>query len=217
MYQLVIGNKNYSSWSLRPWLLMKVAGIGFEEINLPIYSETGKVQLQQYSGAAKVPVLIANGMTLWDSLAIVEYLAEKHRDRALWPLAGDSRAIARCVVSEMHSGFMAIRNRLPMNCRLSTTCQKILPELQKDIGRVCQIWRDCREQFGERGEFLFGDFSIADAFYAPVVMRFYSYGIVPGDIEKSYMDSMLALPELQQWITAAKQETTVVEAYEINQ
>ena len=216
MYELVIGNKNYSSWSLRPWLLMKVAGINFTEVNIELYSPAGKEQLKHYSDASKVPVLFANGMTIWDSLAICEYLAEHHPEKALWPLANDSRAIARSVVCEMHSSFMEVRNALPMNCRLVTTYDTISNELQAEIDRICQIWRDCRTEFGQQGDCLFGNFSIADAFYAPVVMRFYSYGIAVGEIERNYINTMLALPELQQWIDAAKQETTVVEAYEIN-
>ncbi len=214
MYKLVIGNKNYSSWSLRPWLLMKVAGLNFEEINVELYSEEGKKELFNYSGAGKVPVLIADDMTIWDSLAIVEYLAEQHPEKALWPLANDSRAIARSVTSEMHSSFMAVRSTLPMNCRLLKTVKNPPSDLQKDVDRICQIWRDCRNDYGEQGQFLFGSFSIVDAFYAPVVLRFHSYSIPVGEIEKAYINKVLSLPELQEWISTAKKEDTIVEAYE---
>ncbi|MGH1440636.1 MAG: glutathione S-transferase family protein [Cellvibrionaceae bacterium] len=215
MYQLVIGNKNYSSWSLRPWILMKVAGIEFEEVKIELYSPEGKEQLKQYTDAAKVPVLIDNDMTIWDSLAIAEYLAEHHPEKALWPLASDGRAIARAATAEMHSSFNAIRNALPMNCRRKTDYENISPELQKDIDRVCTIWKECKTEYGEQGHFLFGDFSIVDAFYAPVVIRLNGYNIKVGESERQYMDNVLALPELKEWIDEAKGEETVVESYEI--
>lgn len=215
MYQLVIGNKNYSSWSLRPWILMKVAGIEFKEVKIELYSPEGKKQLRQYTNAAKVPVLIDNDITIWDSLAIAEYLAEHHPEKALWPLASDSRAIARAVTAEMHSSFNAIRNALPMNCRRIVDYENISPELQKDINRVCTIWKECKTEYGEQGDFLFGDFSIADAFYAPIVIRLNGYSIKVGEVERQYMDNVLALPELKEWINEAKGEETVVESYEI--
>jgi glutathione S-transferase len=194
---------------------MKVTDIPFKEINIELYSDEGKEQLRQYSNAAKVPVLIASGLTIWDSLAIAEYLAEQHPDKTLWPITDDSRAIARSVTSEMHSGFTAIRSALPMNCRVKTNYNTITPEIQKDIDRICQLWRDCRSYFGEQGRFLFGKFSIADAFFAPIVLRFNSYGIKVGDIEKDYMDTMLSIPALQEWISAGKEETAIVESYEV--
>ena len=215
MYQLVIGNKNYSSWSLRPWLLMKVCNIEFEEVNIQLYSSEGKAKIRKLSAAGKVPLLIADGQTVWDSLAIAEYLAEHHPEKILWPLASDSRAIARSVVSEMHSSFTEIRNALPMNCRLLMTYTNINEPLQQEIDRICHIWRDCRENFGEQGKFLFGEFSIADAFYAPIVLRFYSYGIVVGETERQYIDQILSMPQLQEWISAAKEETAVITGYEL--
>lgn len=216
MYKLVIANKNYSSWSLRPWLLMRVTDIAFEEVNIELYKPEGKQALESYTDTGKVPVLIDNDMTIWDSLAIAEYLAEHHPEKALWPLASDSRAIARSVTNEMHSSFNAVRSALPMNCRLQTHYEKITPELQKDIDRLCTIWKRCREEYGEQGDFLFGKFSIADAFYAPVVVRLNGYNIQVSEVERQYMNSMLALPALQEWIEAAQQEETVVEAYEIS-
>ncbi|MEO0444427.1 MAG: glutathione S-transferase family protein, partial [Pseudomonadota bacterium] len=205
---------NYSSWSLRIWLLMKVAGIEFEEKIIPIYTQEGKAELQALSAAAKVPLLFANEQMIWDSLAIAEYLAEQHPEKALWPLANDSRAIARAVTSEMHSGFAELRDALPMNCRKVTTLDTVSESLQMDIDRICQIWRDCREQFGQQGDFLFSNFSIADAFYAPIAMRFYSYGIVVGKEERQYMDTLLALNALQEWIAISKQDDLFVERYE---
>jgi len=194
---------------------MKVAGIEFKEVKIKLYSPEGKKQLRQYTNAAKVPVLIDNDITIWDSLAIAEYLAEHHPEKALWPLASDSRAIARAVTAEMHSSFNAIRNALPMNCRRTMNYENVSPDLQKDIDRVCTIWKECRGKYGEQGDFLFGDFSITDAFYAPIVIRLNGYNIKVGEIERQYMDNVLALPELQEWINEAKEEETVVESYEI--
>jgi len=215
VYQLVIANKNYSSWSLRPWILMKVAGIEFEEIKIALYSTEGKKQLCQYTDAGKVPVLIDNDMTIWDSLAIAEYLAENHPEKALWPLANDSRAIARATTAEMHSSFHALRNALPMNCRRLTQYNDISTELQQDIDRICIIWKECKQNYGEQGDFLFGEFSIVDAFYAPIVIRLNGYNINVGEVERQYMDKILALPALQEWIQEAKKDKTVVENYEI--
>jgi glutathione S-transferase len=215
MYKLLIGNKNYSSWSLRPWLAMRVANIEFEEVNIPLYTPEGKAEIRKYSNAGKVPLLIANEQVIWDTLAIVEYLAEKHPEKALWPLASDCRAIARSVVCEMHSSFNEIRNQLPMNCRRMTRFENISADLQKDIDRVLQIWQECREQYGEQGDFLFGNFSIADAFYAPVVLRFNTYSIPVNDTTQSYIDTIIALPEIQEWIESSKQDPLIVEDYEI--
>lgn len=215
MYQLVIGNKNYSSWSLRPWLLMKVMGIPFEEIKVNIYSEKGKQDLRTYTTAGQVPVLLVNGIKIWDSMAIVEYLAEQHPERALWPLSLTSRSIARSVANEMHSSFLHLRHNLPMNCRTQIQGLKIGQKTQRDINRVCEIWKECRSYFGTRGDFLFGNFSIADSMFAPVVLRFKSYGIEVGEQEQQYMENMLCLPQIQEWIAAGKQESTHVEALEL--
>ena len=215
MYQLVIGNKNYSSWSLRPWLLMKEMNIDFDEVQVALATDKTKELLKSYSGSAKVPVLIHDGITIWDSIAICEYLSEYHPSKALWPFASESRAIARSVTAEMHSGFTTLRNDLPMNCRLSTVYQSISPELQADIDRISEIWQFCRHNFGEQGDFLFGNFSIADAMYAPVVLRFKSYGITVGKPERDYMDKMLSLPSLQTWINEGKQEIQIIDHYEL--
>ena len=215
MYKLVIGNKNYSSWSLRPWLLMKVAGIDFEEIKINIYKPEGKQEILSYSETGKVPILINDEITIWDSLAIAEFLAEKHPGKALWPLASESRAIARAVTAEMHSSFTAVRNLLPMNCRRFKKLNAITPDLQTDIDRICSIWRDSREHYGKQGDFLFGKFSIVDAFFAPVIIRFHGYDIPVGTVEREYMDTMLALPELKEWIKEGKEEDTVVASYEV--
>lgn len=217
MYQLVIGNKVYSSWSLRPWVLMKTLGINFDEVNIPLYTAEGKAQLFQYHDAGKVPLLIDSEtkQTVWDSMAIFETLAENHPDKTLWPSDKLARTHARCIANEMHSSFNEVRNQLPMNCRADKIFSPINEPLQKDIDRVCNIWRKCREQFANKGEFLFGEFSIADAMFAPVVLRFNSYHIPVGNIEKAYMQTILNLPAIKEWMTAGQQDTTIVESYEI--
>lgn len=215
MYQLVIGNQNYSSWSLRPWILMKTSGIPFEEKLIQIYTDAGKAQLHELSSANKVPLLITQEQTIWDSLAIVEYLAEQHPEKQLWPEDIQLRAMARSITSEMHASFDVLRNALPMNCRCSGKYTNINAELQQDIERICQIWRDCRAAVDSKGDFLFGSFGIADAFYAPIVLRFNSYQIDVGEIEQRYMQAILNLPGIREWIDAAKQDETIVPHYEV--
>jgi glutathione S-transferase len=214
MYKLVIGNKNYSSWSLRPWLLMKYQDIPFEEIKVPLYAETSKSLLLQYSPAGKVPVLQTEEHSIWDSLAICETIAEQHPDKHCWPQELSKRVMARSVTSEMHSSFMALRNTLPMNCRKKTVFTRISAELQNDVNRICTIWRECLAKHD--GPFLFGDFCIADAFYAPVVLRFTSYGINVGDIELKYMQKIQELDALKAWISEgiAESETIPEAAFE---
>ena len=217
MYQLVIGNKVYSSWSLRPWVLMKTLGIDFEEINIPLYTAAGKKQLLQYHEAGKVPLLINSHtqQTVWDSMAIFETLFEAHPDKNLWPSEPLLRNHARCIANEMHSSFNEIRNQLPMNCRADKTFAPINEPLQEVIDRVTSIWQQCREQYAHKGEFLFGSFSIADAMFAPVVLRFNSYHIPVNDSSKAYMQTILNLPAIQDWITTGKNDPTRVESYEI--
>lgn len=214
MNTLIIGNKNYSSWSLRPWLLMKYYNIPFEEIKIPLYVETSKQQLLQYSAAGKVPVLQTGGQSIWDSLAICETIAEQHPDGLCWPQDAGKRAMARAVCSEMHAGFMALRNTLPMNCRKRMVFSDMSLELQADIERICSLWRECLAN--SAGPFLFGDFSIADAFYAPVVLRFNSYGIKVGDVEAEYIQTLLALESLQEWIAQGRAESETLPEAEID-
>lgn len=195
--------------------MLKTAGIPFTELLIPIYTEAGKAQLHALSAADKVPLLITPEQTIWDSLAIAEYVAEQHPGKHLWPQDTQQRAMARSVSSEMHSSFPTLRNDLPMNCRLSGKYNNISRELQNDIARVCQIWRECRQVANQAGDFLFGPFSIADAFYAPVALRFNSYQVAVGDVEKQYMQAILALPGIQEWVASAKKDSLVVEDYEI--
>ena len=214
MYTLVIGNKNYSSWSLRGWLLLRQFNINFEEVRLPLYSETFSEKIKEYSPSGLVPILVTGDQSIWDSLAICEFIAEQHPELHCWPTAVRARAIARSVSNELHSGFFQIRNNLPMNCRRAKAIEASTPELDREVARVSEIWRSCRESFGDSGGFLFGNFSIADVMYAPVVLRFKSYLIELGVVETEYMQSMLSLASLQEWIDDALAEEEVIDLYE---
>ena len=213
--KLVIGNKNYSSWSQRAWLAMRVAGIPFEEVMIPLYQADSKTRQLAYSPAAKVPTLIDGALTVWDSLAICEYLAEKFPDRELWPKDTAVRAHARSVTAEMHSGFGALRSNMPMNCRGSFPGQGHLPDALDDAARVAAIWSDCRSRYRAGGPFLFGKFGIADAFYAPVVARFITYGVVLPEVCGEYIATMRALPAMQEWYAAGALEPERIDACEI--
>jgi glutathione S-transferase len=195
---LVIGNKNYSSWSLRPWLAMKVLGIPFREQRIPLYGESSRQEILKTSPAGKVPVLVDGALHVWDSLAILEYLAE--REPRLWPADAALRARARSVSAEMHSGFQALRQHMSMNIRRRHPGKGRTPESLADVRRIQEIWGECR------GPVLFGAFCAADAMYAPVVLRFRTYEVeLPGAC-RAYADAMLALPALQEWIRDAERE-----------
>jgi glutathione S-transferase len=213
MYALVIGNKAYSSWSLRPWLLMKHAGIAFEEVKLSLYQEGARQVLLSHSGAGKVPVLHDGDLTIWDSLAIAEYLAERHPDRRLWPADANARAQARSVAAEMHSGFANLRSQMPMNVRRRIARQPGA-EVADEIARIQSMWADCRKRFGAGGPFLFGAFSIADAMYAPVASRFHTYGVQLAEPARAYAQTLLELPAYRQWVADAHAESEVNPLYE---
>ena len=209
---LVIGNKNYSSWSLRPWLAARHAGIEFDEIRIPLYTPDAAAQIQQYSPSGKVPVWREGEFAVWDSLAICEYLAE--RSPALWPTDATARAVARSVSAEMHSGFVALRTNMTMNARARGRRVAVTPEIAAEIDRIAAIWTDCRHRFGAGGPWLFGAFSIADAMFGPVVLRFVPYGVSrPGAVD-DYVATWMADPHLQAWIAAAEQESEVLEQFE---
>ncbi|WP_148714431.1 glutathione S-transferase family protein [Chitinolyticbacter meiyuanensis] len=197
--RLLIGNKNYSSWSLRPWLVLKHAGIAFEETLVPLYQDDSKARILKDSPSGKVPALSDGDLVVWDSLAIVEYLAEKFPERGIWPADPAARAVARSVCAEMHAGFTQLRTHLSMDIRGRKTAQ-IDAATQAEIDRILAIWTDCRNRFGDTGPFLFGTFSAADAFYAPVVTRFVTYGVAVPDSARQYMTAVLALPAMQQWL-----------------
>ena len=213
--KLVIGNKNYSSWSLRPWLLMRVASIEFEEIVIPLYQSDSKTRQLAYSPAGKVPILIDGDVTVWDSLAIGEYLAEKFPDAALWPRQAKARAHARAVTAEMHSGFGDLRSQMPMNCRASHPGQGHTPGALDDAARIAAIWSDCRARHAGDGPFLFGAFTIVDAFFARVVTRFVTYSVVLPEVCAEYIATILALPTMQEWYAGGAQEVERIEAAEL--
>jgi len=207
--QLVIGNKNYSSWSLRPWLAARHAGIDFDEIRIALDTPETVAQLQHYSPSARVPVWREGELVVWDSLAICEYLAE--RAPTLWPADATARAVARSVSAEMHSGFTALRSGMPMNARARGRRVPLTPELAADIDRIAAIWTDCRSRFGASGPWLFSAFSVADAMFGPVVLRFVTYGVSqPGAVD-GYVATWMADSHLQAWIAAAERETEVIE------
>jgi glutathione S-transferase len=211
---LVIGNKNYSSWSLRPWLFMRVHGIPFEERRIALYGEGSKAAILGYSSAGQVPVLLRDGLTVWDSLAILETVAELYPATQGWPTDANQRAYARSICAEMHAGFRALRHHLPMNLRRRIELGELPDDVATEVSRVRAIWRDCRKLHPGIGPFLFGRFSIADAMYAPVVCRFETYGVGVGPLEREYMDAMLGLPAMRAWIEGARSETEVIAAFE---
>jgi len=212
---IYLGNKNYASWSLRPWLVLKRTTVAFDEVVIPLYQPGSRETVLKYSPSGRVPALRHDAITVWDSLAICDYLAESFPNFELWPKDQAARALARSVSAEMHSGFQALRQHLPMNVRSSFPGREVTPEVQADINRIMAIWRDCRTRFGEgRGDFLFGHFTIADAMFAPVVSRFRTYKT---DLEReaqAYCDTIIALPAMQEWLAAAKNEPMIVEQYE---
>lgn len=210
---LVIGNKNYSSWSLRPWLAMRQFGIEFNEVRLALYTPTSPQQIRQYSSAGKVPVLLDDTLTVWDSLAILEHLAERFPTLPWLPEPKAARAIARSICAEMHSGFAALRHHMPMNCRAKLPGQGVTSEVQTDIDRITTIWRDCRH-YGAEGDMLFGNFTIADAMFAPVVLRFVTYAVPLDQVCSQYVEAILALPALQAWIKDAHAEPEKLPSFE---
>lgn len=212
--ELVIGNKNYSSWSMRPWVLLRQAQIAFEEIQLKFDDDTRVIGVEKYSPTRKVPVLLIDGEPVWDTLAICETVAELYPQKNLWPGDEKARRVARSACAEMHSGFQALRSRMPMNIRSSHPGKGMTPESRKDIERVVALWTDCRERFGGAGSFLFGRFSIADAFYAPVVTRFETYAVKLPPVAQAYCEAVRALAAVREWVAAARRETEFVAADE---
>jgi glutathione S-transferase len=211
--KLVIGNKNYSSWSLRPWLAMKVAGIAFSEERIPLYGPDSKDRILAFSPAGKVPCLVDGDLRIWDSLSICEYLAE--RNLSLWPQDRAARAYARSISAEMHSGFQHLRTHMSMNIRKRYPGKGRTPEVLAEIARIADMWSECRVRFGAGGPFLFGRFSIADAMYAPVVLRFRTYEVELPSEARAYAEAILALPALQEWIAAAASESESLPQFEM--
>ena len=214
---LVIGNKNYSTWSLRPWLALRHAGIPFDERLLLLFDENWKEAIAAVSPSGRVPVLLQGERTVWETLAIIEYANELFPDAGLWPEDRDARATARAVANEMHAGFTALRNYMPMNLRRTDLKGRGRgPGVEDDIARICAIWRDCRSRFDAGGDFLFGPFCAADAMYAPVVTRFDTYGVDLDETCAAYSRAVLTLPAFVEWRDAALQEPWIVPEDEID-
>ncbi len=211
---LVIGNKNYSSWSLRPWLLLRNAGVGFAEVLLPLDTPEFEREVGRWSPTRRVPVLHDQGRVVWDSLAICEYANERWLAGGGWPAGLDARTAARCAAAEMHSGFQALRGQLPMNLRRTPRAPHWDAAASRDIERVQALWRQLREAFGAGGDFLCGGFGIVDAMFAPVCVRFRAYGVPMDAVATAYCDAIYALPAFREWQAAAAKETLRVEADE---
>jgi len=213
---LVIGNKNYSSWSLRPWLLLKINDIPFDEVRIPLYQQDSKAAIVERSPSGKVPVLVDGGTTVWESLAICEYVAERWPAAHCWPADLAERARARSLAAEMHGGFTALRNALPMNCRRAPAPPADTPAddaLDAQIARIDEIFASCRRAATD-GEYLFGKFGIVDAMYAPVVLRLNTYQVRLSAVSRAYAQTVLALPPLQAWLAAARGEEEMLEKFE---
>jgi glutathione S-transferase len=212
--KLIIGNKNYSSWSLRPWLAMKVAGIAFDEQVIPLYEPGSREQILKYSPAGKVPVLIDGETHIWESLAILEYLAEKFPKANLWPAEQGARGHARAVASEMHAGFQALRKNCPMNLWLPVKRRPQPDDVMDNVRRIDALWNDCRSRYGQGGPFLFGSFGAVDAMYAPAASRLHTYDIAVSVISRAYIDAILSLPAFAEWQAAGLKETWVMQGNE---
>ena len=212
--KLVIGNKNYSSWSMRPWLALRASDIPFDEIFVPLYTDdpADKERILGFSRAGKVPALIDGDVTIWDSLSIIEYLAEKFPDKKLWPEEAARRAHARSISAEMHSGFAALRNECGMNLHRPVGAIALSDDARANVARVQEIWSECHHRYG--GPFLFGAFGAADAMYAPVVHRFRTYAIEVERDARHYVEAMQSLPAFQQWTREGLAETLLIERFE---
>ena len=206
---LVIGNKAYSSWSLRPWLLLKQGGVPFEEVRVPLYRDDSAATLARWSPSGKVPVLVDDALTIWESLAIIEYLAERFPDTCGWPRDPAARATARAVSAEMHAGFSAVRHEMTFNCRQR---RRVRPSeaTRSEISRAAALWNDCRARFGAKGPWLFGPFSPADAMFAPLALRFVTYGVTLDGAASEYVQTVAGDAAVQAWIAAARREVEVL-------
>jgi glutathione S-transferase len=213
--KLIIGNKNYSSWSLRAWLLLSIHEISFEEVNISLSRENTATEIAKYSEAGKVPVLHDNDLVIWDSLAICEYVSDRYLGGRGWPGEAKARAVARSCSAEMHSGFFVLRRQMPMNCRAVNRKVHITADLQREISRIDTLWSSLRNRYSAQGAWLFGEFSIADCMFAPVVFRFNTYNPVLSDISRKYMENVLAQPKIRLWLEQAKNETETIPGEEV--
>jgi glutathione S-transferase len=216
--KLIIGNKNYSSWSMRPWIAMKVNGIPFDETVISLYVEGSEAKIREHSGAGKVPILIdgegSREVRVWESLAILEYLAEKYPDAGLWPADPAARALARAISTEMHAGFVPLRQQCSMNMWRPPAKRDLTADARANVARIEEIWAGARTRFGAGGPFLFGKFSAADAMYAPIVSRFETYMVDVSAPAAAYMRAIIALPAWQEWRRAALKETWAIPKFE---
>ena len=212
--KLIIGNKNYSSWSMRPWIAMKVAGIPFEEDIISLYVDGSREEILKRSPGGKVPILLDGDILVWESLAILEYLAETFPAARLWPSDAAARAHARAISTEMHAGFVPLRRECGMNFWRPPGKRALAADAQADVARIEAMWTDTRARFGAGGPFLFGRFSAADAMYAPIVSRLTTYAVDMSAPARTYMDAMIALPAWQEWRRAALKETWVIPKFE---
>ncbi|KAA2242212.1 glutathione S-transferase family protein [Salinarimonas soli] len=217
MPTLVIANKLYSSWSLRPWLLLRQLGIPFEEVLIPLDRPDTRERILAHSPGGKVPVLVEDGFSVWESVAIMEHVADTRPDLGVWPSDPAARAMARSVSAEMHAGFSALRSACPMNLGKRYATRDRGEAVARDVARVTAIWREARERFGAGGPFLFGAFSAADAMYAPVVTRLDTYAIPVDPVSRAYMDTILGLPAFREWLEAALDEEWVVAHDEVDE
>jgi len=213
---LVIGNKNYSSWSMRPWIAMKVTGIAFDEVVISLNAPDFKERLLKISGTGKVPTLVDNDVHVWESLAILEYLAEKFPAAGLWPADPAARTHARVISSEMHAGFLPLRRACPMNMWRPVKKRELAADALANVRRVEAMWSECRTRFGRGGPFLFGGFGAADAMYAPVVARLHTYDVEVSAPVRAYMDAVMALPAWKEWVAAALTEPWVLPEDEVD-
>ncbi len=219
-FTLVVGNKNYSSWSMRGGLMVRIAGIECEEIVIPLDRPESAAAIRKHSPSGKVPVLLHRGLAVWESLAIAEYLNDLKPEAGLWPSSAAARAHARAISAEMHAGFADLRTHMPMNIRASYPGKGMAPGVRADIERITSMWRDCRKRFGgafpRDDGFLFGTFGAADAMFAPVVTRFRTFGVVLDADSEAYAKAVLAQPAVQEWIDAAKNEPWLIQSCELD-
>ena len=212
---LIIGNKNYSSWSLRPWIFLKYFDISFVEKRVALFTESSEKELEPYFSNLKVPVLLDDEDIIWDSLSILEYLSENYLSGAGWPVEKKAKAFARSLSAEMHSSFNALRDQLPMNCRKLYSNIQLSDATKNDIERITGLWNTAHEKYGKEGEWLMGDFSIADAMFIPVALRFHGYGIKCQGFADAYMQSVIKNKHIKQWVEAGKLEKEIIEVDEI--
>ena len=219
-FTLVIGNKNYSSWSLRGWLMAKAAGIEFDEIMIPLDLPDTVASIKKHSPAGKVPVLVHRGLAVWESLAIAEYLNDLKPEAILWPSSQAARAHARSISAEMHAGFAELRQNMPMNIRSSYPGKGMTPAVRADIERVTGLWRDCRKRFGgafpKDDGFLFGTFGATDAMFAPVVTRFRTFGVQLDSDAEAYCTAVMNYAPMKEWVDAAKNEPWLIASAEMD-